>query len=327
MENDLILVSVIVPVYQVEKYIERCIQSIQKQTYKNIEILLIDDGSKDNSGKICEEYAKLDKRVKVYHKKNGGLSDARNYGIEYAKGDYFAFIDSDDFITKDFIETLLRACLDKECEIAICGYKKTSDNSIQENKNKDVKIVTKKAALEQSCVNAQEHIKYTVAWNKLYKRNLFDEIRYPVGKLHEDEATTYKLLEKANGIVVLEKEMYGYFMSASSIMRSSYNEKRLVIIDIILEKLCYLKERNYDELEQRIREQLVDTIIYHYYNTRRYLEKSEDIQKKLLKCFQEQCFEYRKNFSTRMKIRSTFFFKCTNLYYRLFCLYKKIKRG
>ena len=134
------LISVIVPVYNVEKYISRCIESIMKQTYKNIEIILIDDGSTDNSGKICDEYSLKDDRINVIHKKNGGLSDARNTGLDIAKGKYISLIDSDDFVSKFFIETLYNTCKNENCEIAICEYERVYEEKEEisdlENDNK-----------------------------------------------------------------------------------------------------------------------------------------------------------------------------------------------
>jgi exopolysaccharide biosynthesis predicted pyruvyltransferase EpsI/GT2 family glycosyltransferase len=204
------LISVIVPVYNVEKYISKCIDSIINQSYKNLEIILVDDGSKDNSGVICDNYALKDKRIKVIHKKNGGLSSARNCGIDAANGDYFGFVDSDDWIDKDMYYSLLDSLIKNESDIAICGYYEYCNNKVRfhsccvgetiyDNKEAMAKLI-------------QDNTFGNFAVNKLYKKQLFKEIRYPVGMNMEDLGTTYKLFSEAKRISVIESPMYYYFV-------------------------------------------------------------------------------------------------------------------
>lgn len=323
--NQSILVSVIVPVYQVEDYVGRCIESIQKQTYKNIEILLIDDGSKDKSGAICDSYAESDSRIQVYHKENGGLSDARNYGIDRAVGGYLSFIDSDDYVTEDFIETLLNCCQKNRADIAVCGFQKVSENEIKPSKDVVQRIVTREEVFRQICINNQDHVLYTVAWNKLYKKSLFDFIRYPVGKLHEDEATTYKLFAESKKIVVTNKEMYGYYMSPKSIMRSSFNIRRLDILDIQRDRIRFFHNRNMDDFEVNARIQFGETIIYNYYNIRKFLSESKTLQKKLTTLFKEECFQHKKRYPLFVRIHFTIFYYWTDVYYMFFSIYQKMK--
>ena len=179
-ESDLI--SIVVPIYKVEKYINKCIESILNQTYKNLEIILVDDGSPDNCGKIADEYAKKDNRIKVIHKKNGGLSDARNAGIDIVKGKYIAFVDSDDYIEKEYIEIMYNAIRTNKVKIVQCGINKVND---------DGKVLDSYGYLDNELINSKRIIeeKYTkypisnvVAWNKLYSTDLFKDIRYPVRK-------------------------------------------------------------------------------------------------------------------------------------------------
>lgn len=176
------LISVIIPIYNVEKYLKKCIDSIINQTYKNLEIILVDDGSPDNCGKICDEYAKKDQRIRVIHKKNGGLSDARNAGIDIAKGKYIAFVDSDDYVEKEYIEIMYKELKKNNVKIVQCGINKISDNE---------EIIDNYGYLKDELINSQRIMeeKYTkypisnvVAWNKLYDIDLFKNIRYPVRK-------------------------------------------------------------------------------------------------------------------------------------------------
>ena len=178
--NDLI--SVIVPVYDVERYLARCIDSILAQTYQNLEIFLVDDGSPDRCGEICDAYAEKDNRIQVIHKKNGGLSDARNAALDICTGEYISFVDSDDYVSDDFIETMHHAIKDYQAKLAVCGIMKFDESG---------KISVDYAPSDtEKCVSGEEMVEMTIwrpaAWNKLYHRSLFEGIRYPFGKLYED---------------------------------------------------------------------------------------------------------------------------------------------
>ncbi len=210
------LISVIVPIYNVEKYLDRCIKSIVNQTYQNLEIILVDDGSTDNSGKICDEYVKKDDRIKVIHKENGGLSDARNVGIENATGRLIGFVDSDDYIDKDMFELLNTDLTKYDADIAICNVKKENENAelLEECGLEEIRVFNKKEALK---LLIKDLIK-SYAWNKLYKIELFAKVRFPVGKTMEDVATTYKIFEKAEKIVFEGNTYYHYINRNESIL-------------------------------------------------------------------------------------------------------------
>ena len=198
-------ISVIVPVYNVERFLRECIESIISQTYKDLEIILVNDGSTDKSPLICEEYKKIDARVIVLHKENGGLSDARNKGIDISTGEYIGFVDSDDFIENDMYELLLNNIKKVEADIATCGV--ISEKVKDKNFYKEEIIVNAHDGLKEMLM---ERSMNTSACDKLYKRSLFDEIRYPKDKLYEDLYTTYKLLHKANKIVISNQKKYYY---------------------------------------------------------------------------------------------------------------------
>lgn len=264
-------ISVIVPIYNVEDYIKRCINSIINQAYKNLEIILVDDGSPDNSGKICEGYAAMDSRIKVIHKENGGLSSARNAGLDAASGDYIAFIDSDDFVRKDMFEILMHATETKQADIAQCGILITGEENHRLNEwgeeehllNENCSVEPMLSAASKQNHSSSEDIKISVlsnieclgklysessmetvvVWNKLYKSHLFKNIRFPVGKTHEDEFITYKLLYKAGCIACVNLKMYYYVQTKNSLMRSKFNVKELHYIEALEERENFFKEK------------------------------------------------------------------------------------
>lgn len=211
------LVSVIVPIYKVEKYLNKCVDSIINQSYKNLEIILVDDGSPDKCGEICDKYVEKDSRVKVIHKQNGGLSDARNAGIDIAKGDYLLFVDSDDWINKYMIENLVLFATDKNLDIVECKFISVHDRrEIKDEVNVgECKIFSNIEALENH-FNGEGV--YRCVWNKLYRKYLFDDLRFPKGKVAEDLHTTYKLLFKANKVGLIDFVGYYYYIRENSIM-------------------------------------------------------------------------------------------------------------
>ncbi|MBR3256388.1 glycosyltransferase [Candidatus Saccharibacteria bacterium] len=214
------LISIVVPVYNVENYILKCLNSLIKQNYKQIEIILVDDGSTDESGKICDEFKEKDDRIRVFHKKNGGLSSARNYGIKKAKGDIIAFVDSDDYVKDVFVLDLYRGMQAGNADIVICGYnnEKPKSETIS-GKEATIRLLTK-----------QENIDI-ISWNKLYKKKLFTDnnIFFPEGKKHEDTLTTYKLISKAKKVTYIDESLYIYVERKGSITASEKIEERLLM--------------------------------------------------------------------------------------------------
>ncbi len=223
------LVSVIIPVYNVEKYLDKCVSSVIGQTYTNLEIILVDDGSTDSSGKLCNKWSKCDKRIKVYHKKNGGLSDARNYGIKKSGGEYLVFIDSDDYVDERYVEYLKKLIVKYSTDLSISSYK------ILSKKVQDIGVGYKEDLLSQKdalkrLVNEEG---FTVsACAKMYRKNLFDYISFPVGKLYEDNATIYKLIMKCNKIAYGNKSYYFYCLRKNSITRCEFNVKKMDAIEM-----------------------------------------------------------------------------------------------
>lgn len=237
------LISVIIPVYKVEKYISKCIKSVLKQTYTELEIILVDDGSPDQCGELCDEYAKTDPRIKVIHKRNGGLSDARNAGMKIAHGEYLAFIDSDDWIERDYFEVLYRLLKDYDADlsaVALCNVNEDGDE-IGRSHNGETHLLDATVAMEN--MFHRDGLPWC-AQAKLYKRVLFDDIEYPVGVLMEDKATTYKVFAKCQKIVYSDVPLYKYLVRQGSIMRSPFSEQRMRSF-AIQEELNSFLEQNY----------------------------------------------------------------------------------
>lgn len=215
------LISVIVPVYNVESYVAKCIESIQNQSYQHLEIILVDDGSTDDSGDICDQYAAYDDRIKVIHQENGGLSAARNTGIEAANGDYIAFVDSDDYIAPNMYEDMLHILKDNDLDILECTAFRDKNGTIIEGCNDGkLEIFDKDDALRLAM-----HDCFVAAWSKLYKRSAIGDVRFPIGRKFEDTATSYLYVANSKRVGHINRCYYYYLLNPNSITQTSFNPK------------------------------------------------------------------------------------------------------
>jgi glycosyltransferase involved in cell wall biosynthesis len=246
------LVSVIIPVYNVEKYLSNCLDSVISQTYNNLEIIVIDDGSTDNSGRICDEYAKKDKRIKVIHKKNGGLSDARNTGLNLHTGHYITFIDSDDWVDNNYIEEQINTAIKTNSDIVATSHSIHYKNRIINLANNEVSTITPKEALKRILYSRDLDIS---SWAKLYKDTLFKTIRFPKNRLYEDSATTYKLIDLSNHITIKSISTYNYRMNNNSITRNSFNANKFDLIKSTKDMTDYVTE-HYPDLRKAAKRRL-----------------------------------------------------------------------
>ena len=222
-------ISIIIPVYKVERYLDRCIESVLQQSYSNLEVLLIDDGSPDNCGRLCDQWAEKDTRIRVIHKENGGLSDARNIGLVSATGDYIVFVDSDDFIAPDMVQNLYDALNLNAADMSICNihYVDENGNSLPgNNKYSPIRdeVITGFEAINRESDYYHKGWYYLFAWNKLYKKSAFSEIRFPKGKLSEDDFVAHKLFRNCSKIACISTIGYYYVQRAGSIL-SNENSK------------------------------------------------------------------------------------------------------
>lgn len=243
------LVTVIVPVYKVEKYLPKCIESILAQKYRNLEILLVDDGSPDSCGSICEAYQRKDFRVKVIHKENGGLSDARNAALDEMKGELVTFIDSDDFVSEYYVSNLVAAMLENNADLSMSWFENVLEGAAPKSRGKaaaeGLRMYTAQECLERMLY--QDGVE-TTAWGKLYKREHFDHWRYPVGKLYEDILVTYHIIDVCKKVAVLQNVDYYYVQRRDSIQYEPFRTAKLDAV-IQMKELENLVSEKYPELK------------------------------------------------------------------------------
>ena len=256
------LVSIIVPVYNVEQYLKRCVESILLQTHKDIEVILVDDGSKDASGAICDRYGESDIRVKVIHKSNGGLSSARNEGLKIATGSFIAFVDSDDYISSTMIEHLLNDINKYDADISTIGYCLFDDsNKPNANISERIEVFDKITAIK--LLFSKEKF-CNFAWNKLYKKELFDNIWFPVGRKMEDLGTTYLLFDKCRVITYNASSEYFYYQREDSILHkvdSSFYRDEMYLT---FERYQFIKEK-YGDIPENVNFFLTNVFRCIYY--------------------------------------------------------------
>ena len=245
-------ISVIVPIYNVQQCIERCVLSIIGQTYKNLEILLIDDGSPDQCGQLCDMYKTWDERIHVVHKKNGGLSDARNVGLDLCTGDYVVFVDSDDWLDLDMIEVLYNTLKENQADIAECSYRNLYKDQVVEETNCSGQLILGDAIFALEAMLDWRYFKPN-AWNKLYKRDVIGAIRYPKGRIHEDEFTTYKIMYNAKKLAYIDVSKYNYDRRRTdSITGEQFSEKNLDACEAFRERITFFEENGITTLEEKM---------------------------------------------------------------------------
>lgn len=255
------LISVIVPVYKVEEYLDRCVQSIVDQTYQNLEIILVDDGSPDHCPAMCDAWAAKDNRIKVIHKKNGGQADARNVGMAVATGKYIAFVDSDDWIEPQMYQSMHEAMTTTGSDIVSCGAKRVwldgtpSQEVLSVNRN----CVLEQEAAMEAMITGNGLVQ--IPCNKLYKRCLLSDILFPVGVAHEDDFWTWQVVFRANRVSILKESYYYYLQRENSTMGVGFSEKRLVVVRAKTERQKYI-ERTIPKLTDVGRADLVYTCMH-----------------------------------------------------------------
>ena len=256
-------ISIIVPIYNVEQYLDKCIESLVNQTYKNLEIILIDDGSKDNSRKIVNSWTAKDNRIKSIHKKNGGLSDARNAGMKIATGDYIGFVDSDDWINYKMYEVLINNLEKYNADISACAINKIDEKYFIDEKqvlNENICMFTAEEALENLI---DEGILKQTVWNKLYKREVINGICFEFGKIHEDEFWSYQIFGRCKKIVYTYAELYYYLQRPGSIMDKPFSIQRLDGLEARNNRLKYI-QKNFPMLTVKAKMSLFVLCLYQY---------------------------------------------------------------
>lgn len=313
-------VSVIIPIYNVEEYLDRCVQSVCNQTYKNLEIILVDDGATDHSPEMCDKYSEMDKRIKVIHKQNGGLSSARNAGIEACTGEWLVFVDSDDYISPEMVECLYDAASKYNTDMAYCTLRGfTEDNNGYSEfriwgdpPNTDVVIsgleILKESLEKNGGLLSGHHV---IAVNKIYRKHLFDSIRYPVGLLHEDEAIAHHMLGQCDRIVGINRPLYYYRQRSGSITHSNNNILRIICLALIYgDRILFYEKNNISNSIDTLYDRYWQLLVNNYCD----FDKDNDLVKKLeeQKNTVAEYYVKRENSSFLKRVCCRFFDKSPN---------------
>lgn len=290
------LVSIIIPIYNIERYLDRCIASVANQTHKDLQIILVDDGSTDQSAEICDTWAIKDSRITVIHQENGGVSIARNRGLDAANGEYVLWVDSDDYIAPETVSKMLHVLEHSDVDMVICDFEKGTDDAfIFPGCEAHCEVIDKITALNRIYVDSYSALRYAAPWLKLAKRTLYQDIRYPDGKIFEDIYTTHKLLYRCERIAVLDAPMFYYFQRPGSIMNTSFNMKKLDYLQALVERVQFFKDHALEELERIAYDELLHALIWEYSRTRDLLHSEEGM------AYIKQLFRtaYRKGYASR----------------------------
>ena len=297
------LISVIVPVYKVEAYLDRCVQSIVKQTYQNLEIILVDDGSPDNCPAMCDAWVEKDTRIKVIHKENGGLSDARNAGMAIATGVYMGFVDSDDYIASNMYQLLYEHIISGDCDIAACGVEMVWEDGMPSRRlTKAGSCMLDREAAMEACIR-ESWLKQPV-WYKLYKTALIKDIPFPVGKYHEDVFWTWQAVARAGGVSVFDTPCYYYTQRSGSIMGVGYSLKRLDAIEAKQQRLKFMEEC-FPRIAGLAKVDLLFSGLYHMQQCLRYMTGKQKVNArfKIRKMMEQEAPYPRKtSLSTKQKL-------------------------
>lgn len=331
--NDYPLISVIVPVYNVEFYIEKCIESIINQTYENLEIILIDDGSTDESPLICKKYAELDRRVKLIRQQNHGLSAARNTGIKNANGHFLGFIDSDDFIHPQMYEILLLNLYNNDADLSICSLTNVYDNKNEyilndfekiSYENQLIMVNNKKEAYKR--LYDEWSLRTVIACNKLYRKEIFDNIHYPTGKIHEDEFVIHHIIGSINKIVFTNASLYYYLQRENSIINEHYSLKRLSAIEAYEDRILYFRRNKEDHVLVNAYVRYLSLIAIHYNYVKKYFPFEKEILNNLKSKF-VKTLDNNKKILSPMERYEFRMFLFSNVIYKIILKLKSYKNN
>ena len=321
------LISIVIPVYKVEAYLSACVESVLAQTYQNFEVILVDDGSPDNCPAMCDAWAEKDSRIRVIHKENGGLSSARNAGIDAAKGDYLAFLDSDDLWTPVFLERLHTALTESNADLAVCQFQRFHGSPPKKlPQQAETEVLCQRGALE--CLFDIRNENMVVAPNKLYRRHLFKRIRYPLSKLHEDEAVIHEIIGAAKKVAWVEESHYHYRQAPNSITTSQFSLKRLDETYAKEQRIAFFEARGMQDLADRTKIVYLSNLMRLYRTVQAEVEDGKiarEACRKLHNRFCELCTPtlIRKQ-SLLVKVRCALFRRLPDLYSKV--EYRRLKR-
>ena len=301
------LITIIIPVYNVERYLSKCINSVINQSYGNLEIVIIDDGSTDNSGKICDDFLKKDRRIKVIHKKNGGLSSARNTGLELLSGDYVFFLDSDDWLENNAITEMYNLASNKSADVVICDYNTIDEETGCTIKNDHIlenSLIGRNEALSR-CYS-KNRTKYIHVWCHLYKKNIISSIRFKEGKICEDAYFSLEAYNHSNIIAITDKKLYNYLIRKTSIEHSRLTEYRLTLLDMYIFRSKYIKNNDLLFLLESNYEDMLSAFLTIEKESKTYILFNKEEYQRLNIEFKKEFFSYDKNKSLKNYLKCLF---------------------
>lgn len=317
----MIKISVIVPVYKAEKYLDRCIESILAQTFTDFELILIDDGSPDDCPAMCDEWAKKDRRIKVLHQKNQGQAVARNNALDIAQGEYFAFVDSDDYIHPQMFEILMSNMDSANAKISVgCYINATDDNGFANNsniKNEEYSTWNGKNFLKHCIIDRIEK-KSWVLWDKIFHRSCFDNVRMPVGRINEDNAVVYKILYETDVVVDCDIPLYAYYLNPESTVNKAFSKKNLDWLLVLEEMICFFKEKDDELLYNKICKSYLYALAELYQKVKKNLDEPEilrELKKKLKQQYRSEKVKYPITIETHPWVYDILFPFYSILYY------------
>lgn len=318
------LITVIVPIYKAEKYLDRCVASIIRQTYQNLEIILVDDGSPDRCSEICDKWAIRDNRVKVIHQHNSGVSEARNAGLNNANGRYIMMVDSDDYLYSGMIQILHKALTEHKADLSVCEFEKgcaaTFDFTYREEV--PVEIINAEVALNRIYHDSEKALQYVAPWGKLYKKELFEGIQYPKGKIFEDIYVTHQLLYRCRKIAVVPQKLIYYFQHTNSIMNKKFHVGKLDYLEALKNRIAFYVEHGLTELSDIAYDEYIHSLIWEYSRARDLLANEEAMQD----IVERYRTAYKKGYaSRRYPEENACFLKLFNLNPEWVMIYWKIK--
>lgn len=317
------LITVIVPIYKAEKYLNRCINSIVKQTYQKLDIILLDDGSPDNSPFLCDEWSKKDGRIKVIHQDNRGVSSARNNGLDNAAGEYILMVDSDDYISNDMIEILYQRLIETNADLAMCDFQRGNEDAFKFENHMQIycEMISGEKAMERVYHDSHQALQYVVPWGKLYKRTLFNNIRYPEGKIFEDIYVTHQILYQCKKIAVIPEKLVYYFENPCSIMNKEFHVGKLDYLPALKERIEFYEFHHLETLQQIAYDEYLHALIWEYSRVKDLL--SDKVQMKRIKRLFNQV--YKKGYaSKRYPAENTLFLGIFNINPESVMLYWKV---
>lgn len=274
------LVTILIPIYNVEHYLDRCIASAVQQSYDKLEIILVDDGSTDRSAQICNDWAKKDSRIRVIHQHNSGVSAARNTGLQAASGEWIIQLDSDDYFATYAVETMIRTAEENQVDMVVCDFKKGSEDVFQFERIENPTIVISDAVTTIFRIYSGDHdaLRFAVPWCKMSRKYLYEGICYPTGRIFEDIFTTHKLLYRCERIAVLDEPLFYYFQRPGSIMNAAFSMKKLDYLQALVERVEFFASHGLSELKSIAYDELLHSLIWEYSRTRDMLHSREGME-------------------------------------------------